>query len=293
MSPSAIEAIRRALAEDVGDGDITSEAFIPAGHRADARIVAKENLVLAGTEAAVEVFRLVDPAINVALHNSAGARLAPGDVVLTAGGPTRSLLAAERTALNFLQQLSGIATLTRLFVDAVKGTNVAILDTRKTTPGLREFERAAVVAGGGINHRFGLFDQILAKDNHLAVTGDAEGLQAAIDRAKSKTPDVAVEVEADTLEQVRTLGALRGVNIILLDNMTLDQLREAVRIRGSKKILLEASGGVNLQTVRAIAETGVDCISVGALTHSARAVDLSMEITGQGPAVRPASPAWT
>ena len=278
MTPSARETIRRALAEDLGDGDITSEAFVPDTHRAHAQIIAKENLILAGTETAAEVFRLVDPAITVALHKSDGARLASGDVVLSAGGPTRSLLAAERTALNFLQQLSGIATLTREFVDAVGGTKAVILDTRKTTPGLREFERTAVVAGGGVNHRFGLFDQILAKDNHLAVTGDAAGLQAAIDRARAKKPDVAVEIEADTLDQVRMLCSLHGINIILLDNMTNDQLREAVGIRGAKKILLEASGGVNLQTVRAIAETGVDCISVGALTHSARAVDLSMEI---------------
>jgi nicotinate-nucleotide pyrophosphorylase (carboxylating) len=278
MTPSARETIRRALAEDLGDGDITSEAFVPDAHRAHAQIIAKENLILAGTETAAEVFRLVDPAITVALHKSDGARLASGDVVLSAGGPTRSLLAAERTALNFLQQLSGIATLTRRFVDAVGGTKAVILDTRKTTPGLREFERTAVVAGGGVNHRFGLFDQILAKDNHLAVTGDAAGLQAAIDRARAKKPDVAVEIEADTLDQVRMLCGLRDINIILLDNMTNDQLREAVGIRGARKILLEASGGVNLQTVRAIAETGVDCISVGALTHSARAVDLSMEI---------------
>ena len=278
MTPSARETIRRALAEDLGDGDITSEAFVPDDHRAHAQIIAKENLILAGTETAAEVFRLVDPAITVALHKSDGARLATGDVVISAGGPTRSLLAAERTALNFLQQLSGIATLTREFVDAVGGTKAVILDTRKTTPGLREFERTAVVAGGGVNHRFGLFDQILAKDNHLAVTGDAAGLQAAIDRARAKKPDVAVEIEADTLDQVRMLCGLHGINIILLDNMTNDQLREAVGIRGAKKILLEASGGVNLRTVRAIAETGVDCISVGALTHSARAVDLSMEI---------------
>ena len=278
MTPSARETIRRALAEDLGDGDITSEAFVPDAHRAHAQIIAKENLILAGTETAAEVFRLVDPAITVALHKSDGARLAPGDVVLSAGGPTRSLLAAERTALNFLQQLSGIATLTREFVDAVGGTKAVILDTRKTTPGLREFERTAVVAGGGVNHRFGLFDQILAKDNHPAVTGDAAGLQAAIDRARAKKPGVAVEIEADTLDQVRMLCSLHGINIILLDNMTNDQLREAVGIRGARKILLEASGGVNLRTVRAIAETGVDCISVGALTHSARAVDLSMEI---------------
>ncbi|MEX1110544.1 MAG: carboxylating nicotinate-nucleotide diphosphorylase [Chthoniobacterales bacterium] len=278
MTPSARQTIRRALAEDLGDGDITSEAFIPDGHLSHAQIIAKENLILAGTEAAAEVFRLADPAITVARHKSDGARLAPGDVVLSAGGPTRSLLAAERTALNFLQQLSGIATLAREFVDAVSGSKAVILDTRKTTPGLREFERTAVVAGGGVNHRFGLFDQILAKDNHLAVTGDAAGLQAAIDRAKARKPGIAVEIEADTLDQVRMLCDLRGVSIILLDNMTPEEMREAVSIRGSKRILLEASGGVNLQTVRAIAETGVDRISIGALTHSARAADLSMEI---------------
>jgi nicotinate-nucleotide pyrophosphorylase (carboxylating) len=278
MSPSAIDTIRRALAEDLGTGDITSECFIPADHRSSARIIAKEHGVLAGTDAAREVFRQVDPAIEVGVLKSDGDAIKPGDVILTAAGPTRALLSAERTALNFLQRLSGIATLTRRFVDAVSGTNAVILDTRKTTPGLREFERIAVRAGGGVNHRFGLFDRVLAKDNHLAVTGDAEGLQAAVDRAKAKKPDVAVEIEADTLDQVRLLCGLRGVNIILLDNMTLEQLREAVNIRGSKKILLEASGGVNLKTVRAIAETGVDCISVGALTHSARATDLSMEI---------------
>ena len=173
---------------------------------------------------------------------------------------------------------SGIATLTRQFVDAVAGTKAVILDTRKTTPGLREFERAAVRAGGGTNHRFGLFDQILAKDNHLAVTGDAASLQPAIDRAKAAKPAVIVEIEADNLDQVHLLCGLRGVDIILLDNMTDDEMREAVRIRGERPILLEASGGVNLQTAGAIAKTGVDRISVGALTHSARAADFSMEI---------------
>jgi nicotinate-nucleotide pyrophosphorylase (carboxylating) len=278
MTPTAIETIRRALAEDLGPGDITSECFIPANHLSTARILAKENAVLAGTGITHEVFRQVDPRIKIEICTHDGDTLAPGDLILTAAGPTRALLSAERTALNFLQRLSGIATLTRRFVDAVAGTRAVILDTRKTTPGLREFERLAVRAGGGVNHRFGLFDQVLAKDNHLAVTGDAAGLQAAIDRAKANKPGVTVEIEADTLDQVRLLSDLRSINIILLDNMTNDQLRAAVLIRGNKKILLEASGGVNLQTVRAIAETGVDRISVGALTHSARAADLSMEI---------------
>ena len=278
MSPSAIDTIRRALAEDLGPGDITSEAFIPAAQRSRASIVSKENCVVAGLEAAVEVFRQIDAKIEVRALKKDGDRIAKGEEVLRAEGSTRALLAAERTALNFLQQLSGVATLTRQFVDAVAGTKAVILDTRKTTPGLREFERAAVRAGGGTNHRFGLFGQVLAKDNHLAVTSGASSLQAAIDRAKAAKPDVIVEIEADNLDQVRMLCALRGIDIILLDNMSTDEMHEAVRIRGDHPILLEASGGVNLQTVRAIAETGVDRISVGALPHSARATDFSMEI---------------
>ena len=278
MTPSAIDTIRRALAEDIGTGDITSQCFIPEDHHSSARIIARENSVLAGNEVAAEVFRQTDPAIVITPLKSDGDHLAPGDTVLTASGPTISLLTAERTALNFLQRLSGIATLTRRFVDAVAGTKAAILDTRKTTPGLREFERIAVRAGGGINHRFGLFDRILAKDNHLAVTGNADGLQRAIDEAKRRRPEILIEIEADTLDQVRMLCGLRGMDIILLDNMSNDDLREAVAIRGGRKILLEASGGVNLGTVAAIAATGVDQISVGALTHSARAADFSMDL---------------
>jgi nicotinate-nucleotide pyrophosphorylase (carboxylating) len=278
MSPSSTDVIHRALAEDLGPGDITSECFIPADHRSSARIIAKETAVLAGTEAAIEVFRQVDPAIAIEILKNDGDSLTPGEVILTATGQTRALLSAERTALNFLQRLSGIATLTRRFVDAVSGTKVVILDTRKTTPGLREFERLAVRAGGGVNHRFGLFDRVLAKDNHLAITGDAAGLQRAIDEAKKRAPDILLEIEADTLDQVRLLCDLRSVDIILLDNMSNDQLRDAVGIRGDKAIALEASGGVNLGTVAAIAATGIDQISVGALTHSARAIDLSMEI---------------
>ena len=183
MSPSSTDTIRRALAEDLGTGDITSEAFISESQHSQAAIVAKEECVVAGLEAALEVFRQVDPKIEVQALKKDGDRVTKGTQVLLAEGPTRALLAAERTALNFLQQLSGVATLTRQFVDAVAGTKAVILDTRKTTPGLREFERAAVRAGGGTNHRFGLFDQVLAKDNHLAVTNDESSLQAAIDCA--------------------------------------------------------------------------------------------------------------
>lgn len=279
MSPSAIDTIRRALAEDIGPGDITSECLIPASHMSRARIVAKENAVLAGSSVAAAVLREVDPAISIETSFTDGQDAAPGDGVLAARGPTRALLAAERTALNFLQRLSGIATLTRRFVDAVAGTKAIILDTRKTTPGLREFERLAVRAGGGTNHRFGLFDCVLAKDNHLAVTGDAEGIRHAIEEAKRLRPGITIEIEADTLGQVRMLCALPGVDIILLDNMTCEQMREAVRIRDRRPILLEASGGITLDNVRAVAETGIDRISVGSLTHSARAVDFSMEIS--------------
>jgi nicotinate-nucleotide pyrophosphorylase (carboxylating) len=278
MSPSFTDVIRRALAEDIGPGDITSDCFIPEGHRSSARLIAKENATLAGTGIAAEVFRQVDPALEIAVLKNDGDHIAPGHIILTASGPTRALLSAERTALNFLQRLSGIATLTRRFVNAVAGTKAVILDTRKTTPGLREFERLAVRAGGGTNHRFGLFDRVLAKDNHLAVTGDAAGLQRAIDEAKKRAPGILVEIEADTLDQVRLLCELSGVDFILLDNMSNDQLREAVQIRGDRNILLEASGGVNLDTVAVIAATGIDQISVGALTHSARAIDLSLEI---------------
>jgi nicotinate-nucleotide pyrophosphorylase (carboxylating) len=278
MTAAAHETIQRALAEDLGPGDITSECFIPADHHSKARILAKENAVLSGTAVAAEVFRQVDPAIGIEILKNDSDTISPGDLILTATGPTRALLSAERTALNFLQRLSGIATLTRRFVDAVAGTKAVILDTRKTTPGLREFERLAVRAGGGTNHRFGLYDRVLAKDNHLAITGDAATLQRAIDEAKKRAPGILVEIEADTLDQVRLLADLRGIDIILLDNMTNDQLREAVQIRGEKKVLLEASGGVTLDTVPAIAATGIDQISVGALTHSARAIDLSMEL---------------
>jgi nicotinate-nucleotide pyrophosphorylase (carboxylating) len=281
MTALAIETIRRALGEDVGTGDITSECFIPAGHHSAARIIAKEEAVAAGIEVAAEVFRQVDSSVVFDSLDHDGRLVSPGDVVLVVQGSTRSLLLAERTALNFIQRLSGIATLTSLFVKAVAGTKAVILDTRKTTPGLREFERLAVRAGGGTNHRFGLFDRVLAKDNHLAVTSDAQGLQRAINTALQRQPGIKIEIEADTLDQVRLLCDLHGVDIILLDNMTNDQLREAVAIRGSRPILFEASGGVNLGTVRGIAETGIDQISVGALTHSAQAVDFSMEITNR------------
>ncbi|MEO6785162.1 MAG: carboxylating nicotinate-nucleotide diphosphorylase, partial [Chthoniobacteraceae bacterium] len=208
-----------------------------------------------------------------------GTTLKPGDTALEISGPVRSILTAERTALNFIQQLSGVATLTRRFVDAVKPHRARILDTRKTTPGLRALEKAAVVAGGGTNHRFGLFDMVMVKDNHLAVGATLAQLQENVRRFRSEHPGVRVEIEADRLDQVREFLTLDGVDVILLDNMTNAQLAEAVKLRGDCAVLLEASGGVTLETVNAIAATGVDFISVGALTHSAPAVDFSLELT--------------
>ncbi len=278
MTPSAIDFIRRALSEDRGDGDITSRCFIEEKHLSSASIVARESSILAGIEVAAEVFRQTDSSLVIEPKKKDGDCLAAGDEVLVISGRTRSLLAAERTALNFLQRLSGIATLTRRFVEATDGTKARILDTRKTTPGLREFERLAVRAGGGDNHRFGLFDRVLAKDNHLAVAGDANSIQLAINKALRLRPHIGIQIEADTLDQVRMLCELRGIDSILLDNMSNAQLCEAVAIRGTKGILLEASGGVTLETVASIAATGVDRISVGALTHSARAADFAMDI---------------
>lgn len=267
------------MAEDIGPGDLTAEFFIDLAARASARIFAKEPLVLAGVETAAEVFRRVDASLAVEIVAPDGAKLVPGDTALTISGKTASIVTAERVALNFMQRLSGVATLTRRFVDAVAGTRARILDTRKTTPGLRVLEKGAVVAGGGKNHRFGLYDMVMVKDNHLLADADLTHLQNAIDRLKTAHPEVRVELEADRLDQLRGFLALRGVDVVLLDNMTLAQMAEAVTL-ASGHVLLEASGGVNLDTVAEIAKTGVDFISVGALTHSARAVDFSLELIG-------------
>ena len=269
-----------ALAEDLGErGDITSQYFVDQNATATGNIVARETCVIAGSEVAATVFTSVDPAIVVELVLESGIEAGDGDGVITVTGPARSLLTAERTALNFLQRLTGVATLTRSYVDAVAGTGAKILDTRKTTPGWRELEKAAVVAGGGTNHRMGLYDMAMVKDNHLTTGGDTEALQAGIDRLKAEHPDARVELEADTLEQTESFLALRGVDVILLDNMSNDELRQAVALRGDRSIGLEASGGVTLETVRGIAETGVDFISVGALTHSSPSTDLALDFS--------------
>ena len=271
------DPIAIALAEDIGPGDLTSRYFTGTG-RKNARIFAKEPCIAAGLATGAEVFRRVDPQLGVGVVCAEGSALEIGDTVLEITGPVRSILTAERVALNFIQRLSGVATLTRRFVDAVAGTPARILDTRKTTPGLRALEKAAVIAGGGTNHRFGLFDMVMVKDNHLVAEGGPEALQAAILKLKSEKPEVEVELEADNLEQVRIFLTMEGVDYVLLDNMSVEELSEAIEMRGDRsKPLFEASGGITLGTLREIAKTGVDFISVGALTHSAPALDLGLD----------------
>ncbi len=277
MKNAECDPIAAALAEDIGSGDVTCEFFVAADQRGRARIIAKESGVLAGVETAAEVFTRVDAQTDVNILKRDGERVQKPDTVLQIDGTVRSILTAERVALNFIQRLSGVATLTRKFADAIAGTNARILDTRKTTPGLRAREKAAVKAGGGTNHRFGLYDMVMVKDNHLAAKHDAIFLREAIARLRAAHPQMRVELEADTLEQVRMFLSIGGIDVILLDNMSPDEMREAVAL-GRGRVQFEASGGVTLETVRVIAETGVDFISVGALTHSARAIDFSLEL---------------
>jgi len=270
-------AVRAALAEDIGSGDITTLATVPASARAVAAMCAREPLTVAGLALAEAVFRLRSGAVQIKRLAREGHRVAAGARLLEISGPTRAILSAERVALNFVQRLCGVATLTAQFVDAVKGTRAQVLDTRKTTPGWRHLEKYAVACGGGRNHRLGLYDMVLIKDNHLAALRDAkpDPIAAGVRRAREKYPRLQVEVEADTLKQVEQAAAA-GADIILLDNLSPAQLRRAVKlVAGRAKT--EASGGVNLKTVRAIAQSGVDFISVGALTHSARAVDIRLD----------------
>jgi len=267
-----------ALAEDIGSGDATTAATVPSDLQATALMRAREPLVVAGLSFVQEAFRQCSAALQITAAVQDGQQLAPQTVLLEVSGPAAAILTAERVALNFVQRLSGIATLTRQFVDAVQGTPARILDTRKTTPGWRRFEKYAVACGGAKNHRLGLFDMILIKDNHLAALKHlSDPVGAAVQKARQKYPQLQIEVEADTLEQVDQALTARA-DFILLDNMDVAQLRKAVqRVNGRART--EASGGVNLATVRAIAETGVDFISVGALTHSARAVDIGLDFS--------------
>ncbi len=270
----AKDRVRDAIAEDLGSGDLTA-ALVPEDQTADAYIVVREDAILCGQFWVDEVFRQIDPAVSIDWCAADGDRLQAGDRVCELHGPARGLLTGERTALNFLQALSGTATITRRHVDAVSGTGVTLLDTRKTVPGLRLAQKYAVRCGGASNHRIGLFDAILIKENHIAAAGS---IAAAVDAATGS--DVLIEVEVENLDQLRE-ALQTPAQRVLLDNFPLDQLREAVRLRdswtGSDPVTqLEASGGITLDSIRAVAETGVDFISVGALTKDVHAVDLSM-----------------
>jgi nicotinate-nucleotide pyrophosphorylase (carboxylating) len=272
-----LRAVQVALAEDIGSGDVTTLATVPESAMISVAMKAREALVPAGLAISEAAFRELSPGIKIEHLVKDGQPVKAAQDLMHIEGSARAILTAERVALNFAQRLSGIATLTAQYVEAIKGTSAKILDTRKTTPGLRHFEKYAVTCGGGQGYRIGLYDQVLIKDNHLAALRNEKpnAIAAAVQRARSQYPQLKVEVEADTLAQVEQAVAA-GADVILLDNMTLDQMRVAVQnARGRSQT--EASGGVNLKTVRAIAETGVDFISIGALTHSARAVDIALD----------------
>ena len=272
LSPDILESIRRALVEDIGSGDVTTNSIVPAESNMCGQIIAKQVGIVAGLDVAAAAYATFDPRIEFTACVPEGARVDDRQVLATASGPARSLLTAERSALDFLGRMSGIATLTRRFVDGVAGTHAVILDTRKTAPGLRLVDKLAVARGGGQNHRIGLYDMILIKDNHIDFAGS---LEEAVRRARAANSRLEIEVEARTLEHVRAALAL-GVERILLDNMTVETMAEAVRLSAGRA-KLEASGNVNLETVRRIAETGVDYISIGALTHSAPVFDVSFD----------------
>ncbi len=278
MKPDRYDPIAAALKEDIGQGDITTDFFVPETLHATGRVTAREKTVVAGTGAAAEVFRRVDPSIDIQVVHRDGDEIVAGDLIIEVRGLARSILKAERVALNFLQRLCGIATLTRQFVDAIGNHPAKILDTRKTTPGMRALEKAAVVAGGGVNHRFGLYDMVLVKDNHLATFGGLSSFADRIRQLRQEQPNIRIEVEADDLEQARAFADVEGIDVILLDNMTPAQMREAIALRKGN-IQFEASGGVTLKNVKRIAATGVDYISIGGLTNAARAIDIALEMT--------------
>jgi nicotinate-nucleotide pyrophosphorylase (carboxylating) len=271
------EIVRLALAEDIGTGDITTETTVPSDLGATGVFLAKSSGVLSGLAAVREVFRQVDARVEVTSLRADGERFAAGDHLATVRGPARGMLSGERVALNFLQRLSGVATATARYVEAVQGTRARIIDTRKTTPGMRLLEKAAVRHGGGFNHRVGLSDGVLIKDNHLAAIGGHDRIQRAVTAARRQAPHtLKVEVEVTSLDEL-TMALEAGADVIMLDNMNLATMAEAVR-RAGGRALLEASGGITLESARAVAETGVDLISVGALTHSSPALDISLEI---------------
>jgi nicotinate-nucleotide pyrophosphorylase (carboxylating) len=270
--------VKAALDEDIGAGDITTALTVPAEAAASAEFIAHEAGILAGTPVVAAVFGMIDPSISFSPKTKEGKAFGANDALAVVSGPARGILSAERVALNFLQRLSAIATRTAQFVEFVKGTKARIVDTRKTTPGLRGLEKYAVRVGGGSNHRFGLSDGVLIKDNHIAAAG---GVTKAVSAAKSGAPHtLRVEVEVQNLEELNE-AIKAGADAVLLDNMPVATIVEAVRIAGGK-VILEASGGVTEVTIRQIAETGVDIISIGALTHSIKAIDISLEFLPGG-----------
>jgi nicotinate-nucleotide pyrophosphorylase (carboxylating) len=278
MQDNSAALIELALAEDIGPGDVTSRFFVPQERRAGAFVAVRKDGVVSGVEIAARVFAAVDPELEVEVLVPDGSRVSEGALLIRVEGSARSILTAERTALNFLQRLSGVATLTAQYVDLVRGTRAQILDTRKTTPGYRLLEKKAVADGGGTNHRLGLYDRAMLKDNHLIAEGGIPAIQLAVHKLHLEHPEVKVEQEADHLDQVRAFLKLEGVDFILLDNMSPDEMRQAVEARGERSLpQFEASGGVTLKTLREIAKTGVDFISVGALTHSAPALDIGLD----------------
>ena len=276
------DVVVRALREDVGHGDLTTLALIPAEAQGAARFVLREPGVLAGLPVLAAVFAAVDPRLELEPRAGEGQRLEAGATLAEVRGPVRGILTGERVALNLLQRLCGVATLTARYAEAVRGTRARILDTRKTTPGLRALEKYAVRVGGGVNHRFGLFDGVMIKDNHLAqLARQGVGTAEAVRRARAAVgPMVRVEVEVESVAAA-VQAAEAGADVIMLDNMPPALLREAVAAVGGRS-LLEASGGITLETIRAVAETGVDVISVGALTHSARALDIGLDMDEAG-----------
>jgi nicotinate-nucleotide pyrophosphorylase (carboxylating) len=269
--------ILNSLNEDVGDGDHTSLATIPAGTKGKAKLLVKDEGILAGVELALEIFHIVDADLKVTTFLNDGAKIKPKDIAFEVEGDAQSILKAERLVLNCMQRMSGIATKTREMVDLLEGTNTKVLDTRKTTPGMRYLEKWAVRIGGGVNHRFGLFDMILIKDNHVDYSG---GIRQAIENAlqylNSQNKKLAIEIEVRNIEELQQVLQTGGINRILLDNFSFDDLREAVKIINGR-FITEASGGITIDSIRDFAACGVDYISVGALTHSVKSLDLSLK----------------
>jgi nicotinate-nucleotide pyrophosphorylase (carboxylating) len=267
------ETIRLAIFEDIGHGDITSSLVIPDTNKSKAHFAAKEDFILAGMPFVKEVFAFIDPQIDLKIFFDEGLHIKNGDIIAEISGRGKSLLAGERISLNILQRISGIATLTNGYVEKIKDLPAKIADTRKTTPGMRLMEKYAVRIGGAVNHRFGLYDGVLIKDNHIKIAGS---VKMAVELAKMRHHLLKVEVEVKTLDELKE-AIYAGADAVMLDNMSINDMKEAVKT-AKGKVVLEASGNVNLENVRSIAETGVDIISIGAITHSARAVDISMKI---------------